>query len=135
MKKLQILLLLFLCFVVPVLLVGCGNDGSDGSTGAAGAPGAPGEPGAPGPGALANETCVLCHGKGRIADVAVEHDTFTGTVNIQINDASFNQADNTAAVDFTVVSATDANGADITNAVASALTEEDNEGRLRNNFV
>jgi len=130
MKKLQILLLLFLCFVVPVLLVGCGNDGSDGSTGAAGAPGAPGEPGAPGPGALANETCVLCHGKGRIADVAVEHDTFTGTVNIQINDASFNQADNTAAVDFTVVSATDANGADITNAVASALTEEDNEGRL-----
>jgi OmcA/MtrC family decaheme c-type cytochrome len=124
MRKIKILSLL-LCFVVPVLLLGC--EGDDGAAGTAGAPGAPG---APGPGALANETCNLCHGDGKIADVAVAHDTATGTVVIGIDDASFDAVDNTASVTFTLVSAEDVNGTDITDAVAAALTEEDTSGRL-----
>ena len=126
MRK-HFILLIVLCLIMPLLFLGC--EGDDGAAGIAGAPGVPGDPGEPGPGALANETCVVCHGEGRIADVAVEHDTFTGTVDIQIDNASFNTADNTASVDFTVVSATAANGADITDDVVSALTEEDTQGR------
>jgi OmcA/MtrC family decaheme c-type cytochrome len=53
---------------MPLLFLGC--EGDDGATGAAGADGSPG---VPGPGAQADETCVVCHGPGRIADVAVVH--------------------------------------------------------------
>jgi OmcA/MtrC family decaheme c-type cytochrome len=120
------ILLSVLCLILPLLFLGC--EGDDGAAGIAGTPGTPGDPG---PGALANETCVVCHGEGRIADVAVEHDTFTGTADIQIDDASFNTADNTAAVTFTVVSATDANGVDITDAVASVLTDLDPNNSTR----
>jgi len=75
--KRPLILLLILSLAVPVLFLGCsGDDGSTGSAGAPGAPGAPGDPGDPGdpgPGAQANETCVLCHNTGRIADLVTAH--------------------------------------------------------------
>jgi hypothetical protein len=73
--KRPLILLLILSLAVPVLFLGCsGDDGSTGSAGAPGAPGAPGlpgDPGAPGPVTTTNESCVVCHGAGKIADVAV----------------------------------------------------------------
>jgi OmcA/MtrC family decaheme c-type cytochrome len=123
--KKQLILLGVLCLILPFLYLGCSGD-----DGAQGPPGAPGEPGAPGPGTLANETCVLCHAADKIADVAVAHDTSTGTVIIGIDNASFNTVDNTASVNFTLSSAVDVNGVDITSEVASALTEQDTSGRL-----
>ena len=68
MRK-HLILLSVLFLILPLLFLGC--EGDDGATGAAGADGTPG---VPGPGALANETCNLCHGDGKIADVAVVHD-------------------------------------------------------------
>ena len=119
MRK-HLILLCVLCLIMPLLFLGC--EGDDGATGA---DGADGSPGVPGPGALANETCVLCHGDGKIVDVGVAHDTSTGTVTIGIDNASFITADNTAVVNFTLSSAVDVNGVDITDEVASALTDVD----------
>jgi len=59
------------------LFVGCsGDDGSKGDPGPAGAPGPTGPPGPEGPPgepAATNETCIVCHGAGQIADIAVAH--------------------------------------------------------------
>lgn len=120
MRKSRIVLAILAMFV-PVLLMGCeGDDGAPGAAGAPGLPGDPGDPGTPGPGALANETCGLCHAAGKIADTAAEHAEAraTGTVEANITAASFNPADNTASVDFDF-SATDADG----NPVVVDLTE------------
>jgi OmcA/MtrC family decaheme c-type cytochrome len=119
----RLILLSVLCLIMPLLFLGC--EGDDGATGAAGAPGDPG------PGALANETCVLCHASGKIADVGTVHDTTTGPVTAVITDASFNPVDNTASVTFTFA-AEDVDG----NPVAVDLTEpisatDDRLARLR----
>ena len=82
---------------MPLLFLGC--EGSDGATGAAGPPGPPGT--GPGPGLQVAEGCLVCHGAGKIIDVAEAHDTTTGTVTAAITSASFNPADNTAVVTFT----------------------------------
>ena len=95
MRK-HFILLIVLCLILPLLFLGC-----EGDDGAAGIAGADGDPGVPGPGALANETCVLCHGDGKIVDVAEAHDTATGPVTAVITSASFNTGDNTAVVNFT----------------------------------
>ncbi len=109
-----------LCLILPLLFLGC--EGDDGAAGIAGAPGAPGDPG---PGALANETCVLCHGAGKIVDVAEAHDTATGLVTAVITDASFSPAGDNASVNFTFA-AQDVDG----NPVIVDLTDEDGSGRL-----
>ena len=95
MRK-HLILLSVLFLILPLLFLGC--EGDDGATGAAGAPGAPG---VPGPGALADETCVLCHASGKIADVGVAHDTETGPVTAVITSASFTPAGDNASVTFT----------------------------------
>ena len=69
MRK-SLALLGIIALILPLVFLGCGNDGSDGATGA---PGVPGVPGVPGPGALANETCNLCHAQEKIADTAMVH--------------------------------------------------------------
>jgi len=114
----HLILLSILCLILPLLFLGC-DDGDDGATGAAGAPGDPG------PGALANETCNLCHGDGKIADVAVAHDTATGPVTAVITTASFSPAGDNASVTFTF-EAEDLEG----NPIDVDLTEEDASGRL-----
>ncbi|MGB3399466.1 MAG: hypothetical protein WBA34_04760, partial [Candidatus Deferrimicrobiaceae bacterium] len=68
MKKLLVFMGIF-ALILPLLFLGCG--GSSGSTGATGAQGPAGPPGPPGAGASTNESCVICHGEGKIADVAV----------------------------------------------------------------
>jgi OmcA/MtrC family decaheme c-type cytochrome len=113
------MLLILLSFVLPVLLLGCGNDG---------ATGAAGEPGAPGPGALANETCVLCHGEGKIVDVAVAHDTLTGTVAATITGAEI--ATDNASVTFTF-SATGVDGTPMVVDLTEAATGSTNLRYLR----
>jgi OmcA/MtrC family decaheme c-type cytochrome len=60
MTKKLIILLASLVLVVPFVFYGCSGD--DGSTGAKGTDGTDGAPGPAGPGALAKETCVICHG-------------------------------------------------------------------------
>jgi OmcA/MtrC family decaheme c-type cytochrome len=92
-----------------LLFVGC--SGNDGATGAAGPSGTPGPPGT---GVLANETCVVCHGAGKIMDVAAAHGVgaATGTVTATINSVTFNP-DN-AVVTFTFA-ATDSAGNPVRN--------------------
>ncbi len=107
---------------MPLLFLGC--EGDDGATGAAGADGSPG---VPGPGALADETCVLCHASGKIADVGVAHDTETGLVTAVITSASFSPAGDNASVTFTF-SAEDVAG----NPVPVDLTARDTSDRLAN---
>ena len=68
MTKKLIILLASLVLVVPFLFYGC--SGSDGSNGSTGANGQDGQPGPAGPGALAKESCVVCHGEG--AEFAVD---------------------------------------------------------------
>jgi hypothetical protein len=68
---------ILLCTVMilgALLLIGCGSDGDTGPAGPTGppGPGAPIEPGEPDIPAT-SETCALCHGAGKIADVAVAH--------------------------------------------------------------
>jgi len=70
MRKL-ITLLAVLTLAAPLMFLGCSGD--DGSDGANGAPGAPGAPGPAGPGALAKETCVVCHGAGAEFNPAKMH--------------------------------------------------------------
>ncbi|MGB2689050.1 MAG: hypothetical protein WBC36_08715, partial [Desulfobacterales bacterium] len=77
---------LLLCTVMILgafLLIGCGSDGDTGATGPTGPAGPPGEvaPGGPDIPATA-ETCSICHGAGKIADIAVAHPddpAFTGS--------------------------------------------------------
>ncbi len=122
MRK-HLILLSVLCLILPLLFLGCeGDDGAQGPQGEQGEPGTP--PGGPGPGLQVAEGCLVCHGAGKIIDVAVAHDTATGPVDIQIDNASF-IPDNTAVVTFTLSSAVDVNGVDITDEVALALTEVD----------
>lgn len=55
-----------LCLIMPLLFLGC-----EGDDGAAGATGTPGQPGPPGPVTDTDESCEVCHGTNKIADVAV----------------------------------------------------------------
>jgi len=57
-------------FLTAFLLNGCADDGSDGATGPAGPSGPPGPPGDNG---SITETCIICHGSGKEADIAVAH--------------------------------------------------------------
>jgi OmcA/MtrC family decaheme c-type cytochrome len=69
--KRPLILLFILSLCVPVLFLGCSGDtGSQGPAGATGATGPTGPTGPAGPGVTTNETCVICHGAGAIADVA-----------------------------------------------------------------
>jgi OmcA/MtrC family decaheme c-type cytochrome len=52
---------------------GAGPQGAPGSDGTPGAPGVPGTPGPIGPGQMAVESCAVCHGDDRTADVRVVH--------------------------------------------------------------
>jgi len=67
-----------LCCIVmmlgALLLIGCGEDGKTGP------PGPPGPPGPEGPGVSTPsvETCSICHGPGKSADIAVAHPDPTG---------------------------------------------------------
>jgi OmcA/MtrC family decaheme c-type cytochrome len=70
--KRPLILLFILSLCVPVLFLGCtGDTGSKGSAGATGDTGPQGPQGPPGAGVTTNESCVICHGAGAIADVAV----------------------------------------------------------------
>jgi len=102
-RKLLILLVI-LSLIVPVLFLGC--EGDDGATGATGAQGPQGPAG---PGLQVAEGCVVCHGAGKIVDVAEAHDPPTGTATANITSAAFNPADNTASITFTFA-ATDSAG-------------------------
>jgi Outer membrane cytochrome MtrC/MtrF-like, domains II/IV len=74
------ILLAILSFFVPVLFIGCG--GSSGSTGSTGATGPAGPAG---PGTNTNESCMICHTTGRIADIATYHpDPTAADVNITV---------------------------------------------------
>lgn len=71
MSKRILVLMCSVFLIVPLLFMGCGS-GSDGSTGAAGATGTTGATGAigpPGPTTNTNESCMVCHTTGRIADI------------------------------------------------------------------
>jgi OmcA/MtrC family decaheme c-type cytochrome len=61
-------------------LCGCSGDtGAQGPPGATGPAGTPGTPGGGGEsGAVTQETCNICHGTGKIADIAVAHPDPTG---------------------------------------------------------
>jgi OmcA/MtrC family decaheme c-type cytochrome len=92
-----------------LLFAGC--SGNDGATGAAGPSGTPGPPGT---GGLAKETCAICHGVGRIADVIPMHakglPANQGTRTATITSVTFNP-DN-AVVTFTFT-ATPSGGAPV----------------------
>jgi OmcA/MtrC family decaheme c-type cytochrome len=114
-------LLAVLSIVLPVLLTGCeGDDGAPGAQGPPGVPGDPGAPGAPGAGVQANETCVICHGAGRIADVAAVHAPPSGTVTATITGAEFPVGGN-ASVTFTFA-ATDTSGNPVNVDLAAGVT-------------
>ncbi len=70
-KHKYVFLVLALLFILPLMFVGC--SGSDGSDGANGADGTNGTNGTNGTTAKANEQCLLCHGAGGIAAIAVMH--------------------------------------------------------------
>ena len=76
MSKRLLILMCSIFLIVPLLFMGCGEDGTDGATGATGATGTNGTNGligATGPGIVSNESCVVCHGAGQVADVAAVH--------------------------------------------------------------
>jgi len=102
-----------------VLFFGC--EGDTGRRGPAGPPGT---------GVQANETCVICHAEGHIADVGEVHDTATGTVTAVINSLLFGDdgAGNLIAVIDFSFAAMDTSG----NPVAVDLTEpiSDTDTRL-----
>ena len=58
-----------------LLLIGCGGSGD---TGATGPPGPAGTTGSTPPVITTGETCEVCHGAGKIADIAVKHPDPTG---------------------------------------------------------
>ena len=79
-KHKYVFLVLALLFILPLMFVGCaGSDGSDGANGVNGTNGANGTDGTNGTNgtngttAAANEQCLLCHGPGTIAAIAVVH--------------------------------------------------------------
>jgi hypothetical protein len=112
-KKGKIAVLVFAVLFASAMFLGC--EGDDGATGQAGAPGDPG------PGALANETCVICHAEGDIADIGEAHDTTTGIVTTAITSVVFSDDGSgnlQAVVDFTFT-AVDTSG----NPVTVDLTE------------
>ncbi|MFZ2224130.1 MAG: hypothetical protein WAV26_05525 [Candidatus Deferrimicrobium sp.] len=73
MSKRTLVLMCSIFLVVPLLFMGCGDDGSDGAQGVQGIPGPQGETGATGPAGPVtntNESCMVCHTTGRIADIS-----------------------------------------------------------------
>ncbi|HZW37148.1 MAG: multiheme c-type cytochrome [Deltaproteobacteria bacterium] len=69
--------LIALSLLLPLVFFGCsGDDGAAGAPGAPGAPGTPGADGATGPAGPitnTNESCMVCHSTGRLADIANYH--------------------------------------------------------------
>jgi len=121
-KKLLPFIAIF-CLIMPLTFLGCSGD-----DGAAGAPGQPGDPGAPGPGAMANETCVICHDEGKVIDAAAAHAEIpNGSVTVTINDVTMTvNGDNVTTVVTFDFAATDAAG----NPVEIDLTEASRPDRL-----
>jgi hypothetical protein len=72
------LLLCAVMILAAFLLIGCGSDGDTGATGATGPPGPPGAAAPGGDLTTTAETCSICHGQGKIADIAVAHPDPTG---------------------------------------------------------
>ena len=73
MSKRLLILMCSIFLIVPLLFMGCGNDGSAGpagATGATGATGGTGPAGPPGPITNTNESCMVCHTTGRLADIS-----------------------------------------------------------------
>jgi OmcA/MtrC family decaheme c-type cytochrome len=88
MSKRILVLICSIFLIVPLVFMGCGSDGSNGANGATGPPGPPGPPGSnggPGTGIVSEETCALCHGVGKIADVAVLHNLSPSTGNVLVS--------------------------------------------------
>jgi OmcA/MtrC family decaheme c-type cytochrome len=86
------------------LLIGCGSDGDTGPTGATGATGPPGSP-APGSDVVAtSETCSVCHGSGKIADIAVAHPDPTGQ-EVTLSNITLMNAGGVAMVSFNAATA------------------------------
>lgn len=129
MKK-SVLYLGILSPILISLLLFAGCAGDDGAVGATGSPGSPGDPGPPGTSGPAIETCVLCHGAERIADVAAMHNTATGTATAVITNASFNPAGDNVSVTFTFT-AQDANGNPVPVDLAAAPATGTNLTHLR----
>ena len=72
MSKRMLVLMCSIFLIVPLLFMGC-RDGAAGPAGAAGATGAKGDNGAigpPGPVTTTDESCMVCHSTGRIADIS-----------------------------------------------------------------
>jgi hypothetical protein len=70
MSKRMVVLMCSIFLIVPLLFMGCsGSDGSNGANGAPGAPGATGATGPAGPITNTNESCMVCHTTGRLADI------------------------------------------------------------------
>jgi hypothetical protein len=71
-KQRNVLMLLAIIMLAAMtMMAGC--SGSDGATGATGATGAKGPAGPSGPVTTTNESCMICHTTGKIADIAVAH--------------------------------------------------------------
>ena len=75
MSKRFFVLMCSVLLVVPLLFFGCnsgdtGPRGATGATGATGPAGADGAAGPPGPVTTTNESCMVCHTTGRVADVS-----------------------------------------------------------------
>jgi OmcA/MtrC family decaheme c-type cytochrome len=115
-RKKLITLLAVLTLAAPLMFYGCSGD--DGSAGPAGDNGATGGPGT---GVVADETCVLCHGEGKIKDVALAHriGQTAGSMTVTIQSVEFGApVDNNVpvTVNFTFA-ATDNAEIDITNKI------------------
>ena len=114
MKKRTSFLLIALCLLAPLAFFGCGSDGSDGSNGANGANGATGATGATGaagpagPVTNTNESCMVCHTTGRIADITdksggVHYDPLNTLPNLTVdNIVVTDNASGNLVVSFTV---------------------------------
>lgn len=99
MSKRLLILMCSIFLIVPLLMMGCGSDGSNGSNGANGINGTNGingingtngAAGPPGPVTATNESCMVCHTTGRIADIsdgATTDPTGAATVGMHYNAA------------------------------------------------
>lgn len=95
MKKLKLVLLIAL-MALTAGMSGCASDGSNGAKGANGTDGLDGTPGADAPVVATAESCAVCHGANKLADIAVAHPAQTtplsGTIDAiaTTTDATYN---------------------------------------------
>ena len=126
MSKRMLVLMCSIFLIVPLLFMGCSGD--DGAAGPRGADGTNGLPGSPGPGALAKETCVVCHGAGKDLAADVVHGIkasdgtmlTSGTVSAAITALTFTPAgdgDNVAVTVSFTLSALNSAGTQVRSAI------------------